>query len=348
MYMHWRRWPILYRLLLVNALVVAAGAGIGAILTGLLGESSTVTLAALLTAGGILLGAAANVIVLRAALPPPSDVAAVVDSGQSGRASNPGDQNPDMARLTSVLSAALDRLTSHTSTIEANREQLRALSAQVITAQEEERKRIARELHDETSQSLASLIIALERIEAIVPEELAEARRRLASTRTLAQDTLAGLRALVADLRPTVLDDLGLVSAIRWYASSRLEREGIDVSVEAGEAPRLPSRVETALFRIAQEAVSNVVKHAGATQVAIQLETAPGQKGVTLRITDDGCGFDPARLGQGRGDGVRRLGLFGVQERVAALGGQVRIESSPGKGTTLTVQIPLDGVEGTS
>jgi two-component system sensor histidine kinase UhpB len=352
--MHWRRWPILYRLLLVNALVIAAGASAGTLLTAYLVEQSAVALAVLFTAGGILLSIAVNYLVLRAALRPLSELTAAVDRVQDGRADIPADlndQDPDIARLTIALNTMLDRLTAHTSTIEAHREQLRALSAQVVTAQEEERKRIARELHDETSQSLASLIIALERIEAVVPDELAEARRRLAATRELAQDTLAGLRALVVDLRPTVLDDLGLVSAIRWYAASRLEREGIDVSFEAGEVSRLPPRVETALFRIAQEAVNNIVKHADATQVTIRLSVDSAQSGgsgATFSIADDGRGFDPERLGQKDDDGSRALGLFGMQERVAALGGRVLIESTPGKGAALTVQIPLDSREETS
>jgi two-component system sensor histidine kinase UhpB len=353
--MHWRRWPILYRLLLVNALVVAAGASAGTLLTKALVEQSAFTLAVLFTVGGVLLSIAANYAILRAALRPLSELTDTVDRVRSGSThlrADLDDQDPDLARLTAALNTMLDRLSLHTATIEAHREQLRALSAQVITAQEDERKRIARELHDETSQSLASLIIALERIEAIIPEELAEARRRLASTRELAHDTLAGLRGLVVDLRPMVLDDLGLVSAIRWYAVSHLEREGVDTSFVAEEIPRLPSRVETALFRIAQEAVNNVVKHADATQVTIRLNLEPAEpaqiKHLTLSIEDDGHGFEVDRFGQSGDDPLSRLGLFGIQERVAALGGQVTIESAPGKGTRLHVQIPLDGLENPS
>lgn len=368
--MHWRRWPILYRLLLVNALVVAVGAGAGTVLTKYLVEQSAFALSVLFAVGGVLLSIGANYAILRAALRPLSELTETVDRVQDGSTeerTDLDDQDPYIARLTVALNTMLDKLSSHTSTIEAHREQLRALSAQIITVQEEERKRIARELHDETSQSLASLIIALERIEAIVPEELTEARRRLDSTRELAHDTLTGLRALVVDLRPTVLDDLGLASAIRWYAVSRLERGGIDVSVVAENVPRLPSRVETALFRIAQEAMNNVLKHADATQTAIRLsvddEKTKGSSAslhgtsmkperlhisplsATLSIEDDGCGFDAKRIGQGSADDRSHLGLFGVQERVAALGGQIVIDSAPGKGTRLTVHIPLDGKE---
>ncbi len=346
-----RRLPILARLLIANGLVVVVGASIGTLLTKALVEASAFALAVIFTAAGVALSLALNYVVLRIALRPLSDLTSTVDEIRDGhlaaRAPVPATQDPDITRLTDALNAMLERLAAHTATIDANREQLRALSAQVITAQEEERKRIARELHDETSQSLASLLIALERIDGAIPEDRGDLKRRLQAARELAAETLDGLRVLVADLRPLLLDDLGLIPAIRWYARQHLESQGIDVEFHLPDnLPRLPPPAETALFRIAQEAINNVVKHADASQVTICLCCQPGLPApghpewhATLELTveDDGVGFDPggaARNGQ-------HFGLFGMRERAAALGGSLTIDSTPGAGTHIQMRLPV-------
>lgn len=336
------RTPLLVRVLMGNGAVVVVGAVAGTLLTKTLAERSAFELAAVFAAAGVALSLIINYIVLRVALRPLSSLTSTVDRVQDGltavRAAVPTNQDPDIARLTHALNTMLDRLAVHTATIEANREQLRRLSSQVITAQEEERRRIARELHDETSQSLASLLISLERVDAAIPADLSDLKARLASARELTGQTLDGLRALVADLRPLLLDDLGLVPAIRWYAGDRLEPEGIDVSVEApSDLPRLPQRVESALFRISQEAVSNVLKHADASQVRVLLAC---DGALTLTVEDDGAGFDPAEApGE---EGTRHMGLFSIRERAAALGGEATIDSAPGEGTRVRVRIPLE------
>ncbi len=333
--------PILIRLLIANGLVIVAGATIGTMLTKELVELSAFELMALFTVAGATLSLAINYLVLRVTLQPLSSLTSTVDRVQDGhtsiRAPFSAYQDPDIARLTEALNTMLDRLAAHTATIEANRQQLRALSAQVISAQEEERNRIARELHDETSQSLASLLIALERMDTVIPSELAELKKRLASARELTGETLKGLRALISDLRPLLLDDLGLMPAIRWSARERLESEGIDIECHIpARIPRLPPMAETALFRITQEAITNIIKHADAGQVHI--DVCMNDK-LTLTIRDDGVGFnasDPPPLG------VRdHLGLFGIRERATALGGEAEIVSTPGAGTTVRVTVPL-------
>ena len=354
------RLPILTRLLIANGAVVVLGAAVGTTLTKFLVDASAFELAVAFTIGGVLLSLALNYAVLRVALRPLSSLTSTVDGIREGhihaRAPAPSAHDPDIDRLTEALNAMLERLAAHTATIEANREQLRALSAQVITAQEEERKRIARELHDETSQSLASLLIALERIEAAIPAEMTDLKTRLASASELTRETLDGLRGLVADLRPLLLDDLGLVPAIRWYARQHLEPEGIDLDFDApAELPRLPAPVETALFRISQEAINNIVRHADASQVRVSLSCArdgdPTCDGhILLRIEDDGVGFvNGAGAANatgfspngGGGQAEGRFGLFGVRERAAALGGVVEIASTPGLGTRLEVRLPI-------
>jgi signal transduction histidine kinase len=212
------------------------------------------------------------------------------------------------------------------------------LIKRVLTAQEDERRRIARELHDETGQSLSALIVNLDlaRLAADDRPQTAEALDRL---KDLAETTLEEVRKLIYDLRPTVLDDLGLTAALRWYAHQQLEPRGVEVSfaLGIGEA-RLDTVMETALFRIAQEAMWNIVKHAGATRVEVTLDLTPG--GVRLRVHDNGRGFRPD--GQRPFDPLHGgLGLGGMRERAALIGGTVTISSVEGQGTEVVADLPL-------
>jgi two-component system sensor histidine kinase UhpB len=338
------RLPLVSRLLLANALVIVAGAIGGTLLTRQLADRSPVSLVLTFAVLGVALSLLINYAVLTYTLRPLSSLTSTVHQVQDGhtavRAELMEDQDPDIARLSQALNTMLDRLAAHTATIEANQEQLRALSIKVISAQEEERRRIARELHDDTSQALASLLIQMERMDSAVPEELGDLKLRLASARELTLQTIDGLRTLVADLRPLVLDDLGLVPAIRWYAKNRLEPEGIDVEVESDlDRPRLAPAVEIALFRITQEAISNIVRHADASLVRLRLR-CNGE--VLLVVEDDGSGFDNENV-QASPTG-EHLGLFGMHERVSALGGTLQVQSAAGRGTTLRVMLPAGGV----
>lgn len=217
------------------------------------------------------------------------------------------------------------------------KEELRGvLLKKVIAAQEEERKRIARELHDETSQALATLLLAIETSLSGAHEELKE---RLSRMKAMADRTLDSIHRLIFDLRPSVLDDLGLPSALRWSAERHLEPMGIDLAFEViGPERRLRPEIETALFRIGQEAVSNIARHAEAESVSIAVEF--GEKIVRLQIVDDGVGFEPDAVA-GSVEGPRGLGLLGMKERAALLGGTLTIDAKAGEGTRVGVEIPI-------
>lgn len=210
------------------------------------------------------------------------------------------------------------------------------LLKQVISAQEEERRRIARELHDETSQNLSVLAMGLETASA-VPAGEAPTHAKLSGLKDLAVKTLDGVHRLVYDLRPSVLDDLGLPAGLRWYAESRLEPLGVRVSLMVtGEERRLPAELETALFRIGQEAITNIARHAGATNVFLGLGFHDDR--VTLEVEDDGEGFDTAA--DRPHNGGHGWGLLGMRERATLFGGSLEIVSTPGTGTRVEVSIP--------
>ena len=202
----------------------------------------------------------------------------------------------------------------------------------VVAAQELERRRLARELHDETGQALTSILLGLKQVEdATSPEE---ARRAAAVLREQIVETLQNVRRLAVELRPSALDDFGLAAALERLATSFGEQSGIAVDVQANlDSARLPEEVETALYRIVQEALTNVAKHAGASRVSIVVTRRGGS--VTAVIEDDGQGFG-ASGGSGKG-----LGLVGMKERVGLLGGRLAIESTEGAGTTVVAEVPV-------
>ncbi|RME73021.1 MAG: GAF domain-containing protein [Chloroflexi bacterium] len=224
-----------------------------------------------------------------------------------------------------------------------HKEHLRGeLLKKLITAQEEERKRIARELHDDTSQSLAALLYGVE--EVLEMDDPDEIKDRLEATRRLAMQTMEDVYKLIFDLRPTMLDHLGLGPAIRSMAKSRLEPEGVRVTIN--EAPltcRLPQEVETALFRVVQEAVTNIARHAQARNVHILFQVQNNV--VTIGVEDDGIGFDMVEVLKSP-DKQRGLGLMGMQERIELLGGHLDIDTAPGYGTQILIQLPILPPEG--
>ena len=215
------------------------------------------------------------------------------------------------------------------------------LLKKTIAAQEDERKRIARELHDETSQTINALLMDLDAGLARYPSDFT--RARMDDARTLAARLLEGVHRLILALRPSVLDDLGLSSAIEWFARQQLEPLGVSVNVEvSGSDPRLPRETELALFRVAQEAITNIARHAGAEHVLVQYSTDDGR--ALIEIEDDGEGFnvDTAIV---EADSMRGLGLAGMRERVSLAGGRIEIESTPGAGTRVLIEVPLAGEE---
>ena len=202
----------------------------------------------------------------------------------------------------------------------------------VVDAQELERRRLARELHDETGQALTSILLGLKTLEETVDGEGQHAA--VADLRELVVATLQDVRRLAVELRPKVLDDFGLVAALERLTETYAEQTGMLVRFESGLAgERLPAEVETALYRIVQESLTNIVKHAHARAISIALTRKPGA--VVVVVEDDGHGFDPTQV---REDG---FGLEGMRERVGLLDGRLQVESGEGQGTTLVAEVPI-------
>jgi signal transduction histidine kinase len=223
--------------------------------------------------------------------------------------------------------------------VSQQREQLRALTRQLAEAQEVERKELARELHDRVGQNLAGLGLNLN----IIWSQLAETPGGAAPIQARLDDSLAlvdqiteHIRDVMANLRPPVLGDYGLAAALRWYAARLSERTGLTIVVQGEEPlPRLVASVENTLFRIAQEALTNVAKHARASELAVTLEMDDGN--IRLVIADDGCGFDLTCLTDPVGS--HGWGVLTMTERAEAVDAWFRIESSPGQGTQVIVEV---------
>jgi signal transduction histidine kinase len=202
----------------------------------------------------------------------------------------------------------------------------------IVDAQEVERRRLARELHDETGQALSSILLGLKSLEDRMDN--AEAREAVSAVRELVVSTLHDVRRLAVELRPKVLDDFGLVAALERLTETFGAQTGIGVRFQSGlPEGRLPADVETALYRIVQESLTNIVKHSRARNISIVLVRKPGA--VAAVIEDDGEGFDAASVRDGG------FGLVGMRERVGLLDGRLQIESSEGGGTTLVAEVPL-------
>jgi signal transduction histidine kinase len=223
------------------------------------------------------------------------------------------------------------------------RKRYQTLLRQMITIQEEERKRIARELHDETSQQLTAMALNLQALNEMMEMgnvKDTEIKAMLKRIHNISVQASAEVVRLIRELRPTLLDTLGLPAAIRNLAETNLSSKGINVTTEfkGMEQRRLSHEAELTLFRVAQEAMSNIVRHSEAKKAIIRLEYNANE--CILCIEDDGKGFDVNEITRIEKDG-RGAGLFGVRERVAAVGGEAYIESQPGKGAKATAKIPV-------
>jgi signal transduction histidine kinase len=226
-------------------------------------------------------------------------------------------------------------------------ERYRALLQHSLSAQEQERKRIARELHDETSQSITSLTLSLQAI--IETAEIkgigdAEFTEKLKATHSYAFHAGNEIVKLMKELRPTLLDELGMPAAIHRYAKDTLQAKGINLSAEfiGTEDRRFPPEMEVTLFRIAQGAIGNILEHSEAKNASIKLECNAGE--CVLQIEDDGVGFNVRKLTRVDPTG-RGAGLFTMKERVGLIGGRCRIESRVGRGTKVIVKVPVTGEE---
>ncbi len=222
-------------------------------------------------------------------------------------------------------------------------EQLQATVGAVIRAQEEERRRIGRELHDEAVQLLSAAAVRVGELEERVPARQRCTREGLSDIRGILTDALWEIRKIIVALRPSDLDDLGLIPALSAYARNRLAEAGVAVEAQLERpARRLSLDAETTVFRIAQEAVNNIARHAQARHAIVTLAQRNGT--IVLSVQDDGIGFEPARVHtSGNGEG---LGLMGMKERAALLGGKLEVVSRPGAGTNVRVVIPVGGSSG--
>jgi len=220
--------------------------------------------------------------------------------------------------------------------IRNSREQLRNLSAHLQSVREEERTRMAREIHDELGQGLTALKMDVSWLNRRLLEEDATLKNKLTSMEEVIDRTIETVQKLSGELRPGMLDDLGLAAAIEWQAEEFQKRTGIESEVSLGsEEPVLNRDQSTTLFRIFQETLTNVIRHARATKVEVRLEEQDGR--IVLEVTDNGRGITQEEISD-----PKSFGLIGMRERVEFIDGEVTIVGSPGKGTRITVTLPLE------
>lgn len=233
----------------------------------------------------------------------------------------------DLAQLRQQYQDLLDRL-------QRNEREFRRLGRAVWRVQEDERRRLARELHDGLGQNLTALKHRLSHVAQALPIEATVVRAQLEAAIALCGDTLEDTRNLSRLLRPPILDDLGLEAALRWLVRAQSEASGIDIVLDLEPLPTLAGEVQTLLFRVAQEALNNAIKHAHAHSVLVRLVEHGGR--AQLQVIDDGDGFDVAAALQSGGSG-----LGGMRERVRLYEGQFDVRSAPGHGTRVRVSVPL-------
>ena len=334
--------PLFLKVLVANVVVVLIGVGLGTwfTLTFVAGANSGDVrwpAVAVMLVVGFAASVLINAVVLTLALQPLHALERTVDRVAAGdlsaRAQRVLFRDPDVERLGETLNTMLDVLQQH-------RGLLQKMSEQVLAAQEDERKRIARELHDETAQALTTLLIRLKILER--SRTAGEMRGQINALRELTAQTLEAVRKLAFELRPATLDDLGLVAALEAYAESYSSRNSVRVAFQAqgfdDRDGRLPSQVELVLYRVVQEALTNAAKHAVPQKVRVELRRTGNE--VVAAIEDDGKGFDVEEMMRSR---ERGLGLFGMQERLALVGGQLVIDSSPGHGTRVHARVSSAG-----
>jgi two-component system, NarL family, sensor histidine kinase UhpB len=328
------RVPLFYKILLANSAIVLVGTIVGTVLTrshlrG--GLDATATWVIMLAGIGVFVSVLVNAIILRVALSPLKqleETAARVQSGDlDARVPFSPLRDREQERLTTTFNGMLDAL-------ETYRQRLSGIAARALKAEEQERMRIARELHDDTAQALAALLIRVRLLRTI--EEPSARDTALEEFRKQLGEALERIRRFARGLRPPALEELGLVPALESHVRSLSESVGIPIRVEAEPIEEmLDPAAELALYRIAQEALSNAVRHSGPDQVTVQIKRLDGA--VSLTVRDDGCGFRVDEVFQSE---ERGLGLFGMQERASYVGGSVTFRSRPGAGTEVEASIP--------
>jgi two-component system sensor histidine kinase UhpB len=334
------RLSLFEKVILVNALMLIGEALAGLWVTSHSLESHHYLIDTTFIVGATVLSLCINILLLRASFRPLFSLLATIRTISAGKtqARAPGlPTDTEIGELAQAFNRMLDRL-------EGTRREQAIL---ILQAQEEERRRVALELHDESSQNLTALLVHTEILQqallvlpaaSLTPEARETLHSGLQQLTQLTQHTLESIRTLALQLRPAVLDDLGLHAALRWLAEDCRERLRISVELhrEVPTTPtpgkEYPSLYETTLFRVAQESLTNVARHAQATHVSIEL--AQDEENISLRIHDNGQGYETTQRGSG-------LGISGMQERVSLLNGTLNLSSEAGKGTTVEVTLPL-------
>jgi signal transduction histidine kinase len=238
-----------------------------------------------------------------------------------------------MAHLGTQLGRVIERRRAE-ERLASSESQLRELAARLVSVREEERKHMARELHDELGQSLTALKIDLRTLQRRLPNPV-DLPARLDAMLALVDGTIAATQRLATELRPGILDDLGLVPAIQWQVEEFGRRTGVPATLRIdGEPVPLDDRIATAAFRVLQESLTNIARHARATAVTVTLQL--DARGLALEVHDDGVGIEPARR-----DDPHALGLLGMRERAMRWGGQFTIAPRDGGGTTVRLHVPL-------
>lgn len=331
------RRPLFQKVIIVNTVLIATGSILGYFIEENYFEGGELGFVVLFLASGLVLSILTNYLLVKIAFRPLDDVS---DTMKAIRAGHRGIRVPEVTDDPQIeeLSKSLNLMLN---TMDMQRKKA---AASVIKAQEEERKRIARELHDETSQSLTGLVIGIRMVQEIVPDYLPDVQERLENINDLAHATLNEVHTMAVRLRPSVLDDLGLAAALRSYAKEYTENTGIPVEMQLlGMSHRLTPELETVLYRVIQEALTNVARHSNATSCRVTLRRK--EQTVQGVIEDNGQGFDSqmVMLSDEKGRG---LGLHGMKERIELVGGSLEFDARPAKGTTIFIEVPLQSEEG--
>lgn len=327
--------PLFYKVLLTNAVsVVLIVVGVSLTIRYVSATSSeprydVITLLAL---AGLLVSCVVNFLVMKLALAPLDRLEAAMDKVRHGKLDVQIETGPVSDERFDRLIAAFGQMLK---TLQKNNQQLHQVSQKILAAQEQERQRVARELHDESAQTLTSLLLYLKLLaKAQNPEEA----QRVQNLRQLAAHALEEIRRVAMELHPRILDDWGLEAALGRRIDELNSTDCLQVAfaVEGCMPGRLPKDVELVFYRVAQEALNNIVRHSHAQRV--QLTLTCNADDLTLEVRDDGIGFNTAIIGAARSCG---LGLMGMRERLALIGGELIIESHIGVGTQITAHAPL-------
>jgi len=331
-----KRRPLFQKVIIANTILITFGAAFGLYLEERYFEGGELGFMALFIISGISLSVLINYLMVKLAFRPLDDVTdamKAIRAGHRGIRVPEATDDPQIEELSRSLNSMLNSM----------ERQRRRAAASVIKAQEEERKRIARELHDETSQSLTGLVIGIRMIEESVPGDMPEIRERLHNISDLAHQTLNEVHTMAVRMRPSVLDDLGLAAALRSYVKEFSGNTHIPVDLQLmGMSERLPAELETVLYRVVQEALTNIARHSGAGNCRVSLQRRDGR--IFATIADNGHGFDPEMMmmsEKGRG-----LGLHGMKERIELVGGSLDLDSVPDQGATIQLEVPVENKEG--